>query len=226
MLLRSLTVCWHQLVRTLSTACFGWLLRKSITRLHTYKQPSTLLQLFSMCVSYSNRNSVASSPCPPSLSTLHAERWNTDSWKGLRTKLVNIFCQSFLKLKAINLDHLLVIHTLLLLVQATSLSVAINSYNNVLITIMVSNNFVELKGSVFKKFETNNLFQMACSGRVIWLWHDKINNTAMIWQILERDFIMLSCWELCLLETWSSLTGMQVCKPVHQYKQNFSICVH
>jgi hypothetical protein len=53
---------------------------------------------------------------------------------------------------------------MLLLVQATSLSVAINSYNNVLITIMVSNNFVELKGSVFKKFETNNLFQMACSG--------------------------------------------------------------
>lgn len=62
---------------------------------------------------------------------------------------------------------MLVVHTLLLLVQATSLSVAINSYNNVLITIMVSNNFVELKGSVFKKFETNNLFQMACSGKCL-----------------------------------------------------------
>ena len=58
-----------------------------------------------------------------------------------------------------------VIHTMLLLVQATSLSVAINSFNNALITIMVSNNFVELKGSVFKKFETNNLFQMSCSGK-------------------------------------------------------------
>ncbi len=71
------------------------------------------------------------------------------------------------KTETVNLNHLLVIHTMLLLVQATSLSVAINSYNNVLITIMVSNNFVELKGSVFKKFETNNLFQMACSGEVI-----------------------------------------------------------
>ena len=28
----------------------------------------------------------------------------------------------------------------------------------------MSNNFVELKGCVFKKFETNNLFQMSCSG--------------------------------------------------------------
>lgn len=74
----------------------------------------------------------------------------------------------------IDLDHLLVIHTLLLLVQATSLSVAINSYNNVLITIMVSNNFVELKGSVFKKFETNNLFQMACSGEIIISVDDKL----------------------------------------------------
>ena len=65
----------------------------------------------------------------------------------------------------VNLNNLVVIHTLLLLVQATTLSVAINSYNNALITIMVSNNFVELKGSVFKKFETNNLFQMSCSGK-------------------------------------------------------------
>lgn len=61
----------------------------------------------------------------------------------------------------------LVIHTMLLLVQATSLSVAINSYNNALITILVSNNFVELKGSVFKKFETHNLFQMSCSGKIL-----------------------------------------------------------
>uniref|UniRef100_A0A1B6D317 Protein TAPT1 homolog n=1 Tax=Clastoptera arizonana TaxID=38151 RepID=A0A1B6D317_9HEMI len=28
---------------------------------------------------------------------------------------------------------------------------------------MISNNFVELKGSVFKKFDKNNLFQVACS---------------------------------------------------------------
>ena len=94
---------------------------------------------------------------------------------------------------------LLVVHTLLLLVQATSLSVAINSYNNVLITIMISNNFVELKGSVFKKFETNNLFQMSCSGKqnnnIMIKQHD-CSTAVIALQILEKDSITLSCWEL------------------------------
>ena len=47
--------------------------------------------------------------------------------------------------------------------QATTLNVAFNSHNKALLTIMLSNNFVELKGSVFKKFAKSNLFQMACS---------------------------------------------------------------
>ena len=64
------------------------------------------------------------------------------------------------------LDFLyIVIHTNVILVQATTLSVAVNSYSKALLTIMISNNFVELKGSVFKKFEINNLFQMSCSGK-------------------------------------------------------------
>jgi len=49
------------------------------------------------------------------------------------------------------------------LFQATTLNVAINSNNKALLTIMMSNNFVELKGSVFKKFDKNNLFQVSCS---------------------------------------------------------------
>lgn len=62
-------------------------------------------------------------------------------------------------------DSLSVIHSNVILVQATTLSVAVNSHSKALLTIMVSNNFVELKGSVFKKFEINNLFQMSCSGK-------------------------------------------------------------
>ena len=52
------------------------------------------------------------------------------------------------------------LHALLVLLQATTLNVAINSSNKALLTIMMSNNFVELKGSVFKKFDKNNLFQV------------------------------------------------------------------
>jgi hypothetical protein len=55
------------------------------------------------------------------------------------------------------------VHGLLVLLQATTLNVALNSKNKALLTIMMSNNFVELKGMVFKKFEKNNLFHMSCS---------------------------------------------------------------
>ncbi|KAF3852466.1 hypothetical protein F7725_005821 [Dissostichus mawsoni] len=57
----------------------------------------------------------------------------------------------------------LVLHAILIMVQATTLNVAFNSHNKSLLTIMMSNNFVEIKGSVFKKFEKNNLFQMSNS---------------------------------------------------------------
>ena len=60
-----------------------------------------------------------------------------------------------------------VFHTIVVLFQTITLNVAVNSHSKALLTIMVSNNFVELKGSVFKKFERNNLFQMSCSGEGI-----------------------------------------------------------
>lgn len=56
-----------------------------------------------------------------------------------------------------------VLHSFLIMFQATTLNVAVNSKNKALLTIMISNNFVELKGSVFKKFDKNNLFQLTCS---------------------------------------------------------------
>ncbi|XP_008547404.1 protein TAPT1 homolog [Microplitis demolitor] len=67
------------------------------------------------------------------------------------------------------LPHLLfaityvILHSILVLLQATTLNVAINSSNKALLTIILSNNFVELKGSVFKKFDKSNLFQLSCA---------------------------------------------------------------
>jgi len=67
------------------------------------------------------------------------------------------------------LPHLLLslvyvgLHTMLNLAQAIVLNVAINSFNKALLTIMISNQFIEIKTSVFKRFEKNNLFQMSCS---------------------------------------------------------------
>jgi len=57
-------------------------------------------------------------------------------------------------------------HTLVLFYQVVALSVAINSNSNVLLTLLISNNFTELKTSVFKRCEPENLFQIACSDSV------------------------------------------------------------
>ncbi|KAF9922434.1 hypothetical protein FBU30_007440 [Linnemannia zychae] len=54
-------------------------------------------------------------------------------------------------------------HTMVLFFQMVTLNVAVNSYSNALLTLLISNQFVEIKGSVFKKFEKENLFQLSCS---------------------------------------------------------------
>lgn len=54
-------------------------------------------------------------------------------------------------------------HATLVLFQATTLNVAFNSHNKALLTIMLANNFVEIKGTVFKKYDKNNLFQISCA---------------------------------------------------------------
>lgn len=57
------------------------------------------------------------------------------------------------------------IHSLVLYFQVVALNVAINSSNSALVSLLISNNFVELKSSVFKKYSHINLFQISASGR-------------------------------------------------------------
>lgn len=58
------------------------------------------------------------------------------------------------------------VHATMLLVWVVTLNVAINTKNNALITLLIANNFVELKGSVFKSYKIQNMFQIACSDGV------------------------------------------------------------
>lgn len=66
-----------------------------------------------------------------------------------------------------------VIHAAALFYQVITLNVAVNSYSNALLTLLMSNQFVEIKGTVFKKFEKENLFQLTCADVVerfqLWL---------------------------------------------------------
>lgn len=66
-----------------------------------------------------------------------------------------------------------VIHSTALFYQVITLNVAVNSYSNALLTLLMSNQFVEIKGTVFKRFEKENLFQLTCADIVerfqLWL---------------------------------------------------------
>ena len=52
-------------------------------------------------------------------------------------------------------------HTLILLTHAVTLSVAINSHTNAMLLVLVSNNFGEIKGHVFKKMDEAKVFTAA-----------------------------------------------------------------
>ncbi|XP_050296213.1 protein TAPT1 homolog [Anthonomus grandis grandis] len=89
--------------------------------------------------------------------TIDALLWTATEPKGRKREHLGLIPHLFLALVYV------LMHSVLILFQATTLNVAVNASNKALLTIMMSNNFVELKGSVFKKFDKNNLFQVSCS---------------------------------------------------------------
>jgi hypothetical protein len=58
----------------------------------------------------------------------------------------------------------LFVHTIVQFFRVVTLNVALNSSNNALVTLLMANNFVELKGSVFKRSGKEALFQIGCHG--------------------------------------------------------------
>src|SRR5882762_6677675 len=88
-----------------------------------------------------------------------------------------------------------VAHALVMVYQLISLNVAVNSYDHALLTLLVSNQFVEIKGSVFKKFEKDNLFQITCADIV-----ERFTLALMLTVVAFRNLIELSGSEFGLSE--------------------------
>ncbi|EEB89565.1 hypothetical protein MPER_12320 [Moniliophthora perniciosa FA553] len=80
-----------------------------------------------------------------------------------------------------------VAHSIVMVYQLISLNVAVNSYDHALLTLLVSNQFVEIKGSVFKKFEKDNLFQITCADIV-----ERFSLALMLSVVAFRNLIELS----------------------------------
>jgi hypothetical protein len=57
-------------------------------------------------------------------------------------------------------------HSLVIMSQAITISAAINSQNNMLLTLLISNNFAEIKSNVFKRVGKDNLHKMAYHGMI------------------------------------------------------------
>ncbi|RKP11291.1 eukaryotic membrane protein family-domain-containing protein, partial [Piptocephalis cylindrospora] len=91
----------------------------------------------------------------------------------------------------------ILIHTIVLFYQCITLNVAINSYNNALLTLLVSNQFAEVKSSVFKRFAMENLFQITCSDIV-----ERFHLSLFVLIIALRNMVELSGSSLL---SWSSL---------------------
>ena len=81
----------------------------------------------------------------------------------------------------------IVFHTFVLLFELVTLNVAINSYDNALLTLLLSNQFFEIKTTVFKRFEKENLFQLTCADIV-----ERFQLAVMLGAIGLRNLIEVS----------------------------------
>lgn len=114
------------------------------------------------------------------------------------------------------------LHSILVLCQATTLNVAINSSHKALLAIMMSNNFVELKGSVFKKFDKTNLFQLSCSD-VRERFHLFILLLIVVVQTMkEYQWTSDSFWELMLDCTYVMISEMLIDWTKHAFITRFN----
>ena len=84
-----------------------------------------------------------------------------------------------------------VVHSTCLFYQVVTLNVAVNSYSNALITLLMSVQFVEIKGTVFKKFEKENLFQLTCADIV-----ERFQLWLMLLIIASRNLVEMGVWSL------------------------------
>lgn len=80
-----------------------------------------------------------------------------------------------------------------------SLNVAANSYSNALLTLLLSNQFAELKGSVFKKFEREGLFQISMADLT-----ERFQLSLMLGIIALRNLLQLSVTGGLIPNSWKS----------------------
>lgn len=91
-------------------------------------------------------------------------------------------------------------HSYILIYQTVSLNVAANSYSNALLTLLLSNQFAELKGSVFKKFDREGLFQITMADLT-----ERFQLSLMLGIIALRNLLQLNSIHMGIIpNSWKS----------------------
>jgi len=90
------------------------------------------------------------------------------------------------------------LHATALFYQVITLNVAVNSYSNALLTLLLSNQFVEIKSTVFKKIEKENLFQLTCADVV-----ERFQLWLMLMIIASRNLMETNSLRLSSVGTWN-----------------------
>lgn len=95
-------------------------------------------------------------------------------------------------------NFLIALHSTTLFYQVITLNVAVNSYSNALLTLLLSVQFVEIKSTVFKKFEKESLFQLTCADVV-----ERFQLWLMLVIIASRNLVEIGVWSLSGIESGS-----------------------
>lgn len=114
------------------------------------------------------------------------------------TKLTLVRFMTFFGLSTIYLS----IHGYILIYQTVSLNVAANSYSNALLTLLFSNQFSELRGSVFKKFDREGLFQLTMADLT-----ERYQLSLMLGMIALRNLLQLNSLS-DVLPNWHKWLGV------------------
>ncbi|KAJ2708774.1 hypothetical protein H4R19_004583, partial [Coemansia spiralis] len=96
----------------------------------------------------------------------------------------------------------MLVHTLILFYQVITLNVAVNAYSDQLLALLISNQFVEIKSNVFKKWEKEMLFQIGCADIV-----ERFQEIAFLFIIIVRNLAELGGTGLSPLFSMPSASG-------------------
>jgi len=133
--------------------CYA-LLMLNMSRVYHYIRGQTMIKLYVLTSMLEILDKLMSSFGQDAFDSLHYQlRSVKHSISGYTTAVMAFFVAAIY----------VIVHSSIYFIHVATLTVAINSAEQALVTVLILNNFAEIKSFVFKKFDRTNLFQLACS---------------------------------------------------------------